>query len=108
ILDATVRIEPSGGERRMGMMRMGGEGDDETSTDADGRYELTGLSRGPWVLTASHPEWSESTTAVEVKDAPASADVRLGRGGSIGGSALRGGRPRAGAHASLSPRGVTP
>jgi protocatechuate 3,4-dioxygenase beta subunit len=105
ILDATVRIEPSGGERRMGMMRMGGEGDDETSTDADGRYELTGLAPGSWVLTASHPEWSESTTSVEVKDAPASADVRLGRGGSIGGTVLGGARPVAGAQVTLSPAG---
>jgi protocatechuate 3,4-dioxygenase beta subunit len=105
ILDATVRIEPSGGERRMGMMRMGGEGDDETSTDADGRYELSGLAPGTWVLTASHPEWSESTTTVEVKDAPASADVRLGRGGSIGGTVLGGARPVAGAQVTLSPAG---
>jgi protocatechuate 3,4-dioxygenase beta subunit len=57
------------------------------------------------VLTASHPEWSESTTTVEVKDAPASADVRLGRGGSIGGTVLGGARPVAGAQVTLSPAG---
>jgi protocatechuate 3,4-dioxygenase beta subunit len=106
VLDATVRVEPSGGERRMGMMRMGGDGgDDETSTDADGRYELSALAPGTWVVTASHPEWSEATATVEIKDAPATADVRLGRGGSIGGTVLGGTRPVAGAQVTLSPSG---
>ena len=106
ILDATVRVEPSGGGPRMGMMRMGPDGsDDETSTDADGRYELTGLAPGTWVLTASHPDWSEATSTVEIKDAPASADVRLGRGGSIGGTVLGGARPVAGAQVTLQPSG---
>jgi hypothetical protein len=71
----------------------------------DGRYELTGLAPGTWVLTASHPDWSEATSTVEIKDAPASADVRLGRGGSIGGTVLGGARPVAGAQVTLQPSG---
>ena len=55
ILDATVRAEQSGGEPRMGMLRIGGEGgDNEAATDADGRYELAGLAPGTWIVTASH------------------------------------------------------
>jgi hypothetical protein len=106
ILDATVRAELSGGGPRVGMMRMGGEGDDnEAATDAEGRYEIAGLAPGTWTVTASHPDWSEATTSVELKEAPATADIRLGRGGSVGGTVLAAGRPVAGAQVSLSAAG---
>jgi protocatechuate 3,4-dioxygenase beta subunit len=108
ILDAAVRAELSGGEQRRGMFRIGGEGgDDEATTDAEGRYEIAGLAPGTWVLTASHPEWSEATASVELKDAPATADIRLGRGGAVGGTVLAAGRPVAGAQVTLSAAGDT-
>ena len=106
ILDATVRVEQSGGEPRMGMMRIGGEGgDNEAATDAEGRYELTGLAPGTWTVTASHADWSEAATSVEIKDAPVTADIRLGRGGSVAGSVLAAGRPVGGAQITLSAAG---
>lgn len=102
VLDATVQAQLSGGGQGP-MIRMGGEsGDNEASADAEGRYEITGLAPGTWTLTASHPDWSEATTSVELKDAPATADIRLGRGGSIGGTVLAGGRPVGGAQVALS------
>jgi protocatechuate 3,4-dioxygenase beta subunit len=107
ILDATVRAEVSGGEPRPGMIRMGEEGDDEAATDGDGRYEITGLAPGTWTVTASHPDWSEGTASVELEEAPATADIRLGRGGSVGGTVLAGGRPVAGAQVTLSAAGDT-
>ncbi len=108
ILDAAVRAEISGGETRMRMVRIGGEGEDnEAATDAEGRYEIAGLAPGTWVLTASHPDWSEATASVEIKDAPATADIRLGRGGSVGGAVLAAGRPVAGAQVTLSAVGDT-
>ncbi len=106
ILDATVRAEQSGGGPGTVMMRIGGEGgDNEASTDAEGRYELTGLAPGTWTVTASHPDWSESAASVEIKDAPATADIRLGRGGSVSGSVLAAGRPVAGAQVTLAAAG---
>jgi len=106
ILDAAVRAELAGGGPGRALIRMGGEGgDNEASTDAEGRYEIAGLAPGTWTLTASHPNWSEATTNVDLKDAPAAADIRLGKGGSIGGTVLAGGRPVAGAQVALTPAG---
>jgi protocatechuate 3,4-dioxygenase beta subunit len=108
VLDATVRAEIAGGEPRMNMIRIGGEGEgDEASTDAEGRYEIAGLAPGTWVLTGSHPDWSEATASVEIKEAPVTADIRLGRGGSVGGTVLAAGRPVAGAQVTLSAAGDT-
>ena len=108
ILDAAVRAELSGGERRPSMVRIGGEGgDNEAATDAEGRYEIAGLAPGTWTVTASHPDWSEATTSVELREAPATADIRLGKGGSVGGTVLAAGRPVAGAQVTLSATGDT-
>jgi Carboxypeptidase regulatory-like domain len=107
ILDATVEATLSSGEPRMRFGFGGGQQDNSASTDADGRYEIGGLAPGTWALTASQPDWSEATTTVELKDAPATADIRLGKGGSVGGVVLAAGRPVAGAQVSLSAAGDT-
>jgi protocatechuate 3,4-dioxygenase beta subunit len=105
ILDAAVRAELSGGGGGP-VFSMGGEAaDNEATTDADGRYEITGLATGSWTVSASHPEWSEASANVELKDGPATVDLRLGHGGSIGGAVLAGGRPVAGAQVGLSTAG---
>ena len=106
VLGSTVRAEQAGGEGRMMVMRMGSEGGElESLTDADGRYEIAGLAPGGWTLTATHPDWSEATTRVEIKDAPAVADIRVGRGGAVAGTVLAGGRPVGGAQVALQVAG---
>jgi protocatechuate 3,4-dioxygenase beta subunit len=108
VLDAQVQAQLSGGGGPAAMVRMGDQaGENEASTDAEGRYEITGLAPGTWVLTATHPDWSEATARVELEAAPASADIRLGRGGSIGGTVVAAGRPVAGAQVTLSTAGDT-
>ena len=103
ILDATVRAQLSGGQRQP--LRIMGGDSNEAVTDADGHYEITGLAPGTWAVTASHTEWSEASVTVELEDAPASADLRLGTGGAIGGVVLAAGRPVAGAEVSLAEAG---
>jgi protocatechuate 3,4-dioxygenase beta subunit/5-hydroxyisourate hydrolase-like protein (transthyretin family) len=105
ILDATVRAERSGGAERRGMPRVLGGGGNEAMTDAEGRYEITGLAPGTWTVTASHPEWSEATVSVELEDAPVIADLRLGLGATIAGVVLAAGRPVAGAEVALGGAG---
>ncbi|MFN8091048.1 MAG: carboxypeptidase regulatory-like domain-containing protein [Vicinamibacteria bacterium] len=105
VLGATVRAEQAGGEGRM-MIRLGGEqGELEALTDAEGRYEIAGLSAGSWTLTASHPDWSDASARVEIKDAAASADLKMGRGGAVAGSVVAGGRPVGGAQVVLQQAG---
>jgi protocatechuate 3,4-dioxygenase beta subunit len=105
VIGATVRAEQAGGEGRM-MMRLGNESSDlEALTDAEGKYEIAGLAPGGWTLTATHPDWSDTTARVEIKDGPATADLRMGRGGSVVGTVLAGGRPVGGAQVVLQPAG---
>lgn len=104
VLDASVRAEVASGGPRF--PRMGPEGgENEASTDAEGRFEIAGLAPGTYAVTASHASWSESTTTVELKDAPASVEIRLGPGGAVSGTVLSAGRPVAGASVVLSAAG---
>lgn len=108
VLDASVRASLAGarGAMSLPMVRMGGGLlENEVMTDAEGRYELAGLAPGAWTLTATHADWTDTTVSVEVKDAPVVADIRLGRGGSIGGVVTAAGRPVPGAQVALTAAG---
>ncbi len=106
IIDASVRADPSGGERRVTAVAFTGEkADNEASTDAEGRYEIGGLSPGAWRVSASHPDWSQASAGVEMREALVTLDLRLGKGGAVAGTVLAGGRPVAGAQVALSPSG---
>jgi protocatechuate 3,4-dioxygenase beta subunit len=104
VIDAAVRAEPASGG--VGMPRMVGLDDDSSATtDAEGRFRLEGLGPGSYTLTASHPEWTEETERVELKEQPSTVEIRLGRGGAISGVVLAGGRGVGGAGVSLSAAG---
>ena len=103
VIDATVRAEPAsgGGPRRM----FAADDDGSVTTDADGRFRIEGLASGSYTLTATHPEWTEETERVELKDQPATVEIRLGRGSAIGGAVVAAGRGVPGASVSLSGAG---
>ena len=104
VLDASVRADAATGGPRF--PRMGLEpGDNEASSDADGRFEITGLGPGPYRVTASHPSWTETTTSVDLKEAPVSVEIRLGRGGTLTGTVVSGAHPVAGASVVLAAAG---
>ena len=108
LLDATVQAELSGGGGRGGRPRFGGDREDfSASTDAEGRFEITGLAPGTWSVTASHPDWSEATASVEVSDSPASVDLRLETGAAVSGVVLAGGRGVEGAQVGIEASGET-
>ena len=75
------------------------------NTDADGRYEIAGLAPGTYSLKATHPDWTEATATVDLKDQPVSVDLRLGKGGRVTGTVVSGGRPVPSASVSLAPTG---
>jgi protocatechuate 3,4-dioxygenase beta subunit len=103
VIDATVRAElaSGGGPRRM----FAADDDGTVTTDAEGRFRIEGLASGSYTLTATHPEWTEETERVELKDQPATVEIRLGRGSAIGGAVLAAGRGVSGATVSLSGAG---
>jgi large repetitive protein len=75
------------------------------NTDADGRYEIAGLAPGTYSLTATHPDWTEATATVDLKDQPKIVDLHLGKGGKVTGTVVSGGRAVPSASVSLAPTG---
>jgi protocatechuate 3,4-dioxygenase beta subunit len=84
IPDVRVTAETAGGQVRMPMLDLlnGGGG---VPTDADGQFEIDGLSQGRYVVSAEHPDFSDASQLVEVKEGLAAAELRLQAGGALGG-----------------------
>ncbi|HEY6554786.1 MAG TPA: carboxypeptidase-like regulatory domain-containing protein, partial [Vicinamibacteria bacterium] len=102
IREASVRAELSGGGGRPRMFFGPGGDSQEATSDADGQFEITGLTAGSYTVTATHSEWSEATESVELKEAAASVDLKLTAGAAVGGMVVGAGqRPVAGASVAL-------
>ncbi|MFQ5700515.1 MAG: carboxypeptidase regulatory-like domain-containing protein [Acidobacteriota bacterium] len=78
------RKQTSGG---MGI-RIRAGGGSATTTDADGRFELDGLERGPMTLTFSHPGFETSETDIDTTEDVRDLRVSLSRGMEIAGTVL--------------------
>jgi Carboxypeptidase regulatory-like domain len=106
VRDATVRAELSGGGGGP-RIRFGPEDNpNEASSDALGQFQITGLPPGSYTVTASHPDWTEATERVELKEAAAAVELKMTTGASVGGTVIGvGQRPVAGASVALSPGG---
>ena len=75
-------------------------------SDADGRFEITGLALGTYRLLAQHPDYAEASQIVDVEQTVASVAVRLSAGGTLGGVVVaESGEPVAGAEVALQTDG---
>lgn len=62
--------------------------DEETTTDADGAFALDGLVPGKISLTVKHPDYSDATQTVDLKEGTATAEIKLTPGSALGGLVL--------------------
>ncbi len=106
VREATVRAELSGGGGPR-MRFVGPEGDGrEATSDADGQFQIAGLTAGTYTVTATHPDWTEATEKVDLKEGAATVDLKMTTGAAIGGTVIGAGqRPVVGASVALSSGG---
>jgi protocatechuate 3,4-dioxygenase beta subunit len=103
--NARVSAEPAGGGPRPPMLALFGE-EGGIVTDADGLFEIDGLTPGRYLVEARHAEYSEASSVVEVKEGLAATELRMHAGGALGGTVLaETRRPLSGARVALSPAG---
>ena len=103
--DVRVTAETAGGQMRMLALDLlnGGGG---VPTDADGVFEIDGLSQGRYIVGAEHPDYSDASQMVEVKEGLAAVELRLHAGGVLGGMVIsETQRPLEGARVALEPAG---
>jgi protocatechuate 3,4-dioxygenase beta subunit len=82
--DVRVTADVAGGQGRPPMLDLlNGAGG--IPTDADGAFEVDGLSQGRYLVTATHPDYAEASQLVEVKEGLAAAELRIQAGGVLGG-----------------------
>jgi len=88
--NATVTHGPAGTGGGSGPLALlaGAASDEETSTDADGVFALDGLVPGKVSLTAKHPDYSDATQTVDLKEGTAAAEIKLTPGNALGGLVL--------------------
>jgi protocatechuate 3,4-dioxygenase beta subunit len=71
-------------------------------TDAEGVFEIMGLSQGKYTVTARHADYAEASQLVEVQEAVSTAELRMSAGGVLGGQVVtETRRPLPGAEVSL-------
>jgi protocatechuate 3,4-dioxygenase beta subunit len=100
VLDAAVTLQRAGGGGRALAQLMG---ESDARTDGEGRFAIEGLAVGSYTVVAQHPDYADATAVVDVKEGPASAELRMLPGGTVGGVVLSlTSTPLAGAAVSLS------
>ncbi|HEV8267862.1 MAG TPA: carboxypeptidase-like regulatory domain-containing protein, partial [Thermoanaerobaculia bacterium] len=85
--DASVTVGSTGsGGGGMGPMIAGLSGDESILTDADGRFEVEGLAPGKLHVSVKHPDYTEASENVELKEGGSSVELKLATGGILAGT----------------------
>ena len=85
VLDASVTLQrPGGGGRALALLM----GESDARTDADGLFAIEGLGAGSYTVVAQHPDFADATALVEVKEGPATTELRLMPGAAVAGTVL--------------------
>ncbi len=104
IIDATVSAAASGESRR----RMRPFGAPTARSDADGAFELSGLTEGPYAVTASHVDFADTSESVDLGDGVTQVTLRMPSGGVLAGTVVaQDQNPLPGAQVVLSVAGDT-
>ncbi|MBZ5637248.1 MAG: carboxypeptidase regulatory-like domain-containing protein [Acidobacteriia bacterium] len=105
VADASVSLSQAGASPGLGAM-LDGTSAEDAWTDADGRFEIGGVAPGKQSIRVTHPDYTETTTTVQVAEDGASAEIRLASGSGIVGTVVTDAGPAvAGADVTLSETG---
>jgi protocatechuate 3,4-dioxygenase beta subunit len=108
IPNAAVSWREDGGGPAMAIIAGFGGGQNSQTTDADGRFRFDGLPGGKLNVTASHPDFLDTSKPVDVpEEDETTLDLTLSVGGAIAGTVVgKDGRtPVAGAEVELDEQG---
>lgn len=109
--EATVSAAPAeggggGAAGRAIAASIGASLDDGNATDADGRFEIADIAPGRYRVTVQHADFTDGIQMAEVTEKGGSVEVRLSRGGGIGGVVVSASnQPLPGVDVSLSASG---
>ncbi|HEX7580227.1 MAG TPA: carboxypeptidase-like regulatory domain-containing protein, partial [Thermoanaerobaculia bacterium] len=88
-----------GGAIRIGLPQADDSGQ---TTDADGAFQMDGIAPGKYSITAKHPDFTDGSEAVDVKETGAAVKIALSAGSHISGIVVdAANQPLAGAQVAL-------
>ncbi len=110
VANASITHEPAGGGGPGGFggrmtVLAGLDGGDDITSDAEGNFEIEGISVGRLKVTAKSPDYTDGSEVADVKETGGTVEIKLTTGGSAGGVVVAGSQPLANAQVSLAVAG---
>ncbi len=110
VANAGITHEPAGSGGPGGFGGFGGRGGplagldsgDDVTSDAEGNFEIEGISAGRLKVTAKSPDYTDGSEVADVKDTGGTVEIKLTAGGSASGVVVSGGQPLANAQVALA------
>lgn len=83
--NASITVQAAGGAAGPMMMLGGALGENDVTTDADGRFQIEDLAPGKQTINVKHPDYSDLSETVDVKDNTGTVELHVTAGGAVGG-----------------------